>query len=872
MRPRRRALGLVLAACCLGAIGAASAQAVELAPGFRDEVVLSGLQEPTAMRFAPDGRVFVAQKPGEILVFDGLGDPTPDEFVDLREVVYDHGDRGLLGLALDPQFDEGKPYVYALYTYDHILGKTAADGEEGDVPRWGDSCPKPADAEADDCPVSGRLVRLTAEGNQAKLGPFGEVEEETLVEDWCQQFSSHSMGDLRFDSSGALYASGGDGANFYDVDFGQWGWPNLNQCGDPPNPVGTPDSPPKAEGGALRSQDLRTAGDPVGLNGSIIRIDPETGQGLPGNPFFDSEHPSQNAGRIIAYGLRNPFRLAIDTENDEIYAGNVGWDTWEEIDRLPMLPNRPFNSGWPCYEGPERNPSYEGLGLDICDGLYSEPGSTSPPFLSYHHHQDVIPGDECTNATGSAVSGLTLYPGSGPFPAAYDHALFFADSVRSCIFVAFAGPDGRPDASTVTNFMWNGGLYPGIDLEIGPEGNLYYVKIFASDEVGKVHRISFEPGTPSAGLSASPQWGPLNLPTGLKIDFSGSESSDPEEEGLAYTWDLDGDGEFGDATGVAPSFTYKAAKNVTVSLRVEDETGRASVARTIVYPGDTPPSVEITEPTASQTWGVGQQIHFAGVATDSEEESGTLPAAQLSWEARILHCPAACHQHPLQSYPEVGSGVLEAPDHDYPSHINLIFTATDSRGLSATQTVQIDPRPVTLHLASDPAGVTLGAGARSEAAPFDVVAIEGGRLTLSAPESVKVGTGTRQFGHWSDGGARVHTIAADASGTYTAVYPGAVEPAPPVVGPESPPRTRLLKHPPKRTRSSSARFAFAADPAGSWFECRLDAGPFKLCASPRLYRHRDPGRHVFAVRAVSPAGTVEPQPAAFAWRVLPKRG
>lgn len=844
-----------------------------LAPGFQDKVVFSGLDQPTTLRFAPDGRIFVAEKSGKVLVFSGLGDSTPEQFVDLSKLVYDHGDRGLLALALDPHFEEGKPYVYALYTYDHILGKTLADGEEGQVPRWGDpanpagdSCPKPPDAKSDDCPVSGRLVRLTADGNHAKLGPFGEVEEKVLVEDWCQQYSSHSIGDLQFDSRGALYASGGDGASFYDVDFGQTGWPNLNQCGDPENPVGVANTVPGAEGGALRSQDLRTAGDPVGLDGSIIRIDPETGEGLPGNPLFGSS--SQNARRIIAYGLRNPFRFALDEENGEIYTGDVGWNTWEEINRVPMLPDAPANSGWPCYEGPERNPSYERLGLYICRGLYSSPGSTVEPFFYYNHFGGVIPEDECSGGNGSAMSGIALYPGSGPFPAAYRHALFFADSVRSCIFVAPVGADGRPDTSRIANFLWDGGQYAGVDLQIGPEGNLYYVAIFDSEGDGKIHQISYEPGVPVAKISASPRWGPLNLPAGLKIQFDGSQSSDPDSEALTYSWDLNGDGVFGDSTNVSPSFTYKTAENVTVSLRVEDTTGKTSVASKLVYPGDTPPTVKITQPSPSLTWGAGQQIQFAGVASDKEE--GTLPKSNLSWITRVLHCPAACHEHPLQSFTGVSSGEVEAPDHDYPSHLKLILGATDSRGLTATEAVQIDPRPVSLHLASDPPGVSLGAGAQSAAAPFDVTVIEGGTITLAAPENVTAGTRSMRFEGWSDGGDRVHTIVADAPANYTAVYAGPEEPVPNV--PDRLPHTRLLKHPPKRTARASARFAFAADQPGSRFECGLDRAPFKPCRSPRAYMRLGPGRHLFKVRAVNPGGLLERQPVAFAWRILRRRG
>ena len=71
--------------------------------GFQDSVAFDGLQEPTAFRFAPDGRVFVAEKRGKIVVFDGLDDQTPTEFADIADKVYDAYDHGLLGIALDPE-------------------------------------------------------------------------------------------------------------------------------------------------------------------------------------------------------------------------------------------------------------------------------------------------------------------------------------------------------------------------------------------------------------------------------------------------------------------------------------------------------------------------------------------------------------------------------------------------------------------------------------------------------------------------------------------------------------------------------------------------------------------------------------------------
>ena len=88
-----------------------------LPEGFRDRIVWSNLTYPTVMQFSPDGRVFVGEKSGIVKVFDGLNDPTPTVFADLSPNVHDYGDRGLLGLALDPAFPT-TPYVYVLYTLD----------------------------------------------------------------------------------------------------------------------------------------------------------------------------------------------------------------------------------------------------------------------------------------------------------------------------------------------------------------------------------------------------------------------------------------------------------------------------------------------------------------------------------------------------------------------------------------------------------------------------------------------------------------------------------------------------------------------------------------------------------------------------------
>ena len=522
-----------------------------LAPGFEESVVLSGLTTPTAVRFAADGRVFVAEKSGVIKVFDSLTDPTPDVFADLNVNVYDYWDRGLLGLALDPDFP-AEPYVYVMYTYDHQLGSTSP------APRWGtpgvysDPCPSPPGPTDDGCVVSGRISRLTANAN-TMTGP-----EQVLVEDWCQQFPSHSVGGLEFGRDGDLYASAGEGANFNVADYGQAGSP-ANPCADPPGAAGTALSPPTAQGGALRAQDLRTGGDPVTLDGTVIRIDPRTGAGVPGNPLAGSA--DANARRIISYGLRNPFRLTARPGTDEIWVGDVGWDDSEEIDVVPSAGTM-RNFGWPCYEGPGRQAGYDAPNLTLCENLYASPAAATAPFFSYHHWEDVVPGEACPVGNAS-IAGLQFAPGAGAhsYPAAYDGALFFADYSRGCIWVMPTGADGNPDPTRVRTFA--AGAATPVNLQIGPGGDLFYVD-FAG---GTVRRIRYESGnrTPVAVATASPTSGDAPL----TVAFDGTASSDPDPgDVLTYAWDLDGDGAFDDSTGRRPTYTYTTQGTYPATLQV----------------------------------------------------------------------------------------------------------------------------------------------------------------------------------------------------------------------------------------------------------------------------------------------------------------
>jgi PKD repeat protein len=952
----------------LDAAAASAAAAATLPSGFQESIVFSGLTLPTAVRFASDGRVFVAEKSGLIQVFDSLSDTSPTTFADLRSEVDDYWDRGLLGLALDPSFP-ASPYVYVLYAYDAPIG--------GVAPVWNDACPTPPGPTTDGCVVSGRLARLTASGNSMTGS------EQVLLNDWCQQFPSHSVGGLHFGADGALYVSGGDGASFINVDYGQYGgsagsgvefsntvegiangtaistttgggddwtyvdannntitsdnahawhgtqaikiamnavpsgiarvgtlfpqtvdifgqvglyrtanpksgqlqvvvefetpgvglrgfvsindtghinvydsavthsatmgtaialnaWNRIefhyhgdtetgsiearlysgdsttpvdsvvttanantgpgatavmfgqsypidggasfwiddpqvsstgdstpkNPCGDPPAGVGGSESPPSAEGGALRSQSLHRASGPALLNGTVLRVDPGTGNALPTNPLASSGDP--NARRIVAEGLRNPFRFTIRPGTNDLWIGDVGWGTWEEINRQSTPTAGVANFGWPCYEGDAAQPGYQSAGLDVCNRVYA--AGAVAPYYAYIQGGSVVSGDGCTTGS-SSISGMAFYDG-GTYPASYDGALFFADHARNCIWVMYPGPDGLPSAANRAVFV-NAAAGP-VDLQIGPGGDLFYVGF----DDGTIRRIRYFAGNqpPIAQATASPTSGPAPL----TVSFDGSGSADPDPgDTISYAWDLNGDGVYGDSTAQKPTHTYATPGTYSVRLRVTDSHGANGTSAAItISANNTPPVPVIDSPSSSLTWKVGDSIAFSGHASDAQD--GTEPASRLTWTIILHHCPTNCHTHPIQTISGVASGSLSAPDHEYPSHLELQLTATDATGLSASASVNLNPQTVGLTFQSSPSGAQLTVGTFSGTAPFTRTVIVNSMNSLSAPNQ-SIGGSPYVFSSWSDGGAQTHTIRAPAApATYTATLNKASSNQPPV--------------------------------------------------------------------------------------------
>ena len=384
-----------------------------LPPGFTDEAVIGGVSQPTAIAWLPDGTLLITAKEGVLFRWNGAGAAQP--VLNLSGRICTTGEMGLLGLAVDPAFS-GNGFIYLYYT------RAGAGG---------------------DC---GPAIRA----NQVSRFPMGAggaiaiTNETVLIRNIAAPGSNHNAGDLQFDRNGRLYVSVGDGGS-------------------------TPDT----------ARRLST------LNGKILRI--TRNGGIPaGNPYTGpGTEPCKTAGKassgtlkcqeIFATGLRNPFRIAFDSNDTSgeprFHINDVGGTAWEEIDAGAAGADYGWNiREGPCLAGSKTDCPPPGSGL--IDPIFAFERNGNPPF------------DGCRTITGGA-----FVPNGATWPAQYAGVYLFADLGCARIFaLRNEGPRQAPEV-----FASGPAGAGAIHLAFGPDGALYYTTF---DGGGQVRRIVFTAGPP----------------------------------------------------------------------------------------------------------------------------------------------------------------------------------------------------------------------------------------------------------------------------------------------------------------------------------------------------------------------------------------
>jgi len=487
--------------------------------------------------------------------------------LDISAQVLDNDDRGLLGIAVDPDYVNNH-FVYLMHTVDpDSNGVDDNDDAFGRLARYQVSA-----TDSETVVPGSRTILLGVTWRQGP--PSGSL--------------SHTIGSLRWGADGSLLVSAGEGAQFDYMDSG----------GHDPGMFGPQKTNPVDDIGAFRAQDVGS------LGGKILRIDPATGQGYPTNPFYNGD-PTSVRSRVWAYGLRNPFRFTRwpDTGDPDpatgrpgtLVIGDVGWSSWEEID---VAPDSARNFGWPCREGFYEPDDYgtahpARLGCDSV-GTFSDPVQPTHPILSWSHYDAALSFPP--TVLGQCVSAVGFYTGSA-YPPQYRHQLFIGDYGSDWIKVLRLDGAGRPlellDFADATDFPVDFATEPGT-------GNLVYVAIAAPD----VRRIRYTGGSGNGAPTAIADATPASGATPLGIQFSAAASVDPDGDPLTYAWTF-GDG--GNANVRDPQHSYLTAGPFDAILTVDDGHGNFG-SDTVHVTAVSPPSFPRTHALDTFDGGDGQLV------------------------------------------------------------------------------------------------------------------------------------------------------------------------------------------------------------------------------------------------------------------------
>lgn len=695
---------------------------------FTNQIVSSGWSDVVGFVWDSTGQQYVWEKAGRVWVVDTNGVKIATELINISDEVGSWRDHGLNGFALDPDF-RNNGYIYLYYTVDryHLLNSAAGNYNAATNLYFQATI---ARVTRYTCDPATNFTTLIPGSRFILIGETKKTGIPILHE-------SHSGGTLLFGTDKSLLVSTGDGASYNFVDSG--GGPTYWSQALADSIIR-----PKENVGSFRSQIVDC------LNGKILRIDPATGDGLESNPYFIPGNARAPQSRVWAMGLRNPFRVTFrpGTGDPDITAGNpgtlyigdVGWDNWEDLN-VNNAPGQNF--GWPLYEGLTPHIGYQNTTVynqDASNPLFGVGGCVNPyfqfkdllkqatldpdPFFpnpcdsleeipdtirTYHQTRPIIDwkhgnqsrtgiyngfdaaeinlNDPASPVPGPLFGGYASIAGvwytDNRFPVQWQNTYFHADYVGQWIrnFII----DTLDQPSRVKGFWDNNGVI--VYLTLNPfNGCISYVNY--PDQIKEICYGGVVNNLPASVVSSDKTYGPGPL----TVQFTGSNSTDPENFPLTYFWD------FGDGNTSAlanPQHVYNPGTTQPISffakLTVTDNIGQTDKDSIRISVNNTPPQVQITSFNDSDYYSMSgfTSLPLEALVTDSEHATG-----QLFYEWRtILHHNAHTHIEEIDTnkitttvISPVGCEVLS----DYYFRINL--KVTDAAGLFTVVNANIFPQ------------------------------------------------------------------------------------------------------------------------------------------------------------------------------------
>lgn len=706
--------------------------------GFNEEVAFDQFESPAGILHTNSDIAIVWELSGKVWTITGE-EVSENPVIDISEEVAFWGDHGMIGAAIDPDFLENG-FVYLFYSVDRHYLKN-----------YGTPNYDPGVSETYTASM-GRLTRYTL--NTVDFQFAIPESRKVLLGDQIDNglpicTASHGVGAVMFGEDGSLLISTGDGNTW----VGSSSTRGYN--GEGPLPEFAYDSIALNDGilkseellGAFRSQYLD------GLNGKILRLDPETGEGLSNNPFYDPENPGSPRSKIWSLGFRNPYRMAIkpgtgsgNLENGfpgVIYIADVGDWVFEEIN-VVFEPG--LNFGWPMFQGPAYHGYYNSVAT-------ANPNAPNPLFgngncnSEFFDFQDIIsqpnenhnyvytnPCNQNLNIPDEIITFQHERPVlsysntvNEDFPFA---VVPIWDENGDSGFLDIENPGSGVSGDNFTGISGSGGIFLDSDSIPQEYKGLYiqgdfsgWLRSFNFDETHELKDVELWNSFIGAPihLTENPSDGCVyitsifppeikricfggNLKPIISVDpeivfgigeqevtFDASQSYDPEGEELIFSWTF-GDGET--ASGPIVTHIYSPSgeeiENFETVLVVTDTQGESSEQIIPVSLNNTPPSAAITSIENGDLYAVDSPTLLNLVAQAEDGESNP-GNLNYSWQLLLHH---NTHFHYLDVIEGNNQTFLLPPtgcSENETYWYEFALTVTDPGGLEDQDSVEIFP-------------------------------------------------------------------------------------------------------------------------------------------------------------------------------------